>query len=299
MEKRTDWYEHPEYYEAIFGTDTVREVDFLQALSARHGTGGSKWLEPACGAGRLVEEAARRGLKVTGYDISEAMLAHACKRLTPAERRRVKLAPSRMEEFFVPELEGQVDVAHNLVSTFRYLDSEAAALAHLKGTRRLLKPDGVYVLGFHLTDYARTTPEHERWLGKVGKDKVVCNTHEGLPERPARRSPMRNRLRITGPGKDWLIETTWYFRTYDGTQARKLFRDAGLHVVAEYNFDYDLEAPEKRGSRRLDRVFVLKPVPLSDSARPQVEVSAAKSKPAKKRASVKKSAVKKPARKGR
>lgn len=261
MEKRTDWYEHPEYYEAIFGTDTVREADFLQALSARHGTGGSQWLEPACGAGRLVAEAASRGLKVAGYDISEAMLAHARKRLTPAERRRVKLAPSRMEEFFEPSLEGKVDVAHNLVSTFRYLDSEAAALAHLKGTRRLLKPDGIYVLGFHLTDYSRRVPEHERWLGRVGKDKVVCNTHEGLPDRRARRSPMRNRLRITGPGKDWLIETTWFFRTYDAAQAGKLFRDAGLRVVAAYDFDYDLSSPVQRGSRRLDRVFVLRPEP--------------------------------------
>jgi SAM-dependent methyltransferase len=269
MEKRTDWYEHPEYYEAIFGTDTVREVDFLQALSERHGTGGKQWLEPACGAGRLVAEATSRGLKVTGYDISEAMLAHARKRLTPARRRQVKLSVSRMEAFFEPSLEGKVDVAHNLVSTFRYLDSEAAALAHLKGTRRLLKPQGLYVLGFHLTDYARNTAEHERWLGKVGKDKVVCNTHEGLPDRRARRSPMRNRLRITGPGKDWLIETTWFFRTYDAAQANRLFRNAGLRVVAAYDFDYDLSAPVERGSRRLDRVFVLQP---AASEGPVVEV---------------------------
>lgn len=257
MEKRTDWYEHPEYYEAIFGTDTVREVDFLQTLSERHGTGGKLWLEPACGAGRLVAEAASRGLRVVGYDISEAMLAHARRRLTPAQRRKVRLSQSRMEAFAEPSLEGQVDVAHNLVSTFRYLDSEAAALAHLKGTRRLLKPDGIYVLGFHLTDYARSTPEHERWVGRVGKDRVVCNTHEGLPERRLRRSPMRNRLRVTGPGKDWLIETTWYFRTYSAAQAGKLFRDAGLRVLATYDFDYDLASPVLRGSRRLDRVFVL------------------------------------------
>ncbi|MCP3144103.1 class I SAM-dependent methyltransferase [Pyxidicoccus xibeiensis] len=261
MEKRTDWYEHPEYYEAIFGTDTVREADFLQALSARHGTGGRLWLEPACGAGRLVEEAARRGLEVVGYDISEAMLRHARKRLTPAQRRRVRLSQSRMETFFEPSLEGRVDVAHNLVSTFRYLDSEAAAREHLIGTRRLLKPGGIYVLGFHLTDYERFKPEHERWVGQVGKDRVVCNTHEGLPDRRLRLSPMRNRLRITGPGKDWLIETTWYFRTYSGPQARKLFRDAGLRVAAAYDFDYDLDSPVGRGSPRLDRVFVLQPDP--------------------------------------
>jgi SAM-dependent methyltransferase len=259
MEKRTDWYEHPEYYEAIFGTDTVREVDFLQALSQRHGTGGKQWLEPACGAGRLVAEASGRGLQVVGYDISEAMLAHARKRLTPAQRRRVRLAQSRMESFSEPSLEGRVDLAHCLVSTFRYLDSETAAREHLIGTRKLLKPDGIYVLGFHLTDYARSTPEHERWVGKVGKDNVVCNTHEGLPERRARRSPMRNRLRVTGPGKDWLIETTWHFRTYSAPQAGKLFRNAGLRVVAAYDFDYDLDSTVGRGSSRLDRVFILRP----------------------------------------
>ena len=36
---------------------------------------------------------------------------------------------------------------------------------------------------------------------------------------------------VTGPGKDWLIETTWFFRTYNAPQAGKLFRDAGLHLT--------------------------------------------------------------------
>jgi SAM-dependent methyltransferase len=257
MEKRTEWYDHPEYYEAIFGVDTEKEMDFLLAVHQRLGTGGRLLLEPACGAGRLVAEAARRGCQVVGYDFSEKMLAHARARLTPAQRRRVRLYPGRMESFSRPELEGQVDLAFNLVSTFRYLDSEQAALEHLRGTRRLLKPQGLYLLGFHLTDYARTRPEHERWVGHVGADTVVCNTHEGLPDRRLRRSPMRNHLRITGPGKDLLIETSWFFRTYDSAQARRLFRRAGLRVLALYDFDYQADAPRQRGNGRLDTVFVL------------------------------------------
>ncbi|WP_044195757.1 class I SAM-dependent methyltransferase [Hyalangium minutum] len=259
MERRSDWYTHPKYYEAIFGTDTEKEMDFLLGVNQQYGTGGSLWLEPACGAGRLVAEAARRGLEIVGYDISEPMLAHARRRLTPAQRRRIRLSQSRMESFSAPELEGRVDLAFNLVSTFRYLDSEAAARAHLESTRRLLKPKGVYVLGFHLTEYPRTTFERERWVGRVGRDTVVCNTREGLPDRRRRRSPMRNRLRITGPGKDMLIETEWFFRTYDGPQARRLFRLAGLNLLATYDFDYRLEEPLGRGSTRLDRVFILQP----------------------------------------
>jgi SAM-dependent methyltransferase len=257
MERRSDWYTHPKYYEAIFGTDTEKEMDFLLAVNRSHGTGGSLWLEPACGAGRLIAEAARRGLDVVGYDISEPMLEYARRRLAPARRRHVRLFPSRMESFSEPGLEGRVDLAFNLVSTFRYLDSEAAARAHLESTRRLLKPQGVYALGFHITDYARTVPEHERWVGRAGRDTVVCNTREGLPDRRLRRSPMRNRLRITGPGKDLLIETDWFFRTYDLTQARRLFRSAGLRLLATYDFDYHVDAPLRRGSTRLDRVFIL------------------------------------------
>jgi SAM-dependent methyltransferase len=259
MEKLSDWYDHPEYYEAIFGTDTAREMDFLLEVNRRYGTGGKRLLEPACGAGRLVAEAARRGCSVVGYDISEKMLAHARERLTPTWRRRVRLYTSRMEDFYRPELEEQVDLAFNLVSTFRYLDSEQAALSHLESTRRLLKPEGLYVLGFHLTDYTRKHPEHERWVEHLGKDTVVCNTREGLPDRRLRRSTMRNRLRITGPEKDLLIETHWYFRTYDLTQARRLFRGAGLQVVAVYDFDYQVDAPRKRGEIRLDSIFVLRP----------------------------------------
>jgi SAM-dependent methyltransferase len=261
MERRSDWYAHPKYYEAIFGTDTEKEMDFLLAVNRVHGTGGALLLEPACGAGRLVAEAARRGLEVVGYDISEPMLEHARRRLSPARRRQIRLFQSRMESFSAPELECRVDLAFNLVSTFRYLDSEAAARAHLESTRRLLKPEGVYVLGFHLTDYARTTFERERWVGRVGRDTVICNTREGLPDRSLRHSPMRNRLRITGPGKDMLIETEWFFRTYDLAQARRLFRAAGLRVLATYDFDYRLDTPVQRGSPRLDRVFILQPDP--------------------------------------
>jgi SAM-dependent methyltransferase len=267
MERRSDWYTHPKYYEAIFGTDTEKEMDFLLGVNRVHGTGGSLWLEPACGAGRLVAEAARRGLDLVGYDISEPMLEHARRRLTPAQRRRVRLFQSRMESFSAPELEGRVDLAFNLVSTFRYLDSEAAARAHLESTRRLLRPGGVYALGFHLTDYPRSTFERERWVGRVGRDTVICNTREGLPDRRRRRSAMRNRLRITGPGKDLLIETEWFFRTYDGPQARRLFRSAGLRVLATYDFDYRLDAPLGRGSTRLDRVFILQPESSSEASR--------------------------------
>lgn len=259
MKRLEDWYEHPEYYEAIFGADTLQEMDFLLALNRRFGTSGRCFLEPACGAGRLIAEGARRGLRMVGYDLSPAMLAYARARLSPAERRRVRLYQARMESFAPAEWRGKVDLAYSLVSTFRYLESEEAAFQHLRGTRALLKPGGLYVIGFHLTHYARTKHEHERWVGKHGRARVVCNTREWPPDRRRRRSRMRNRLRITGPGKDWLIETEWFFRTYDEAQIHALLARAGFKAVAVYDFDYRIDHPLPPDTDRLDRVFVLRP----------------------------------------
>ena len=258
MERRHDWYEHPKYYEAIFGTDTDRELDFLLALGERYGNGGRRWLEPACGAGRLIEAAARAGLSITGYDASEKMLAHARTRLNGALAKRVKLARGRMESFAPASLIGKVDLAFNLVSTFRYLLREEDAVGHLDCVRRMLAPGGIYVLGFHLTDYLRTIDERERWIGRVGAERVVCNTREGLPEARRRVAPMRNRLRVRGPGKDWRIETDWEFRTYDRRQFRKTLAAAGLTPAVEFDFDYDLSRPKRRSDGRLDVVWVLR-----------------------------------------
>lgn len=259
MKRFKDWYRHPKYYEAIFGTDTAREMDFLDVVNQSHGNGGNTFLEPACGAGRLIQEGAGRGHVMVGYDVSEEMLAFAEARLSPSQKRRVHLYRDRMETFCPKRWQGRVDLAFSLVSTFRYLESEEAALAHLKATRRLLRPDGLYVLGFHLTDYARRGYEHERWVEHVGSERVVCNTREWPPDRRARRTRMRNRLRIEGAEGAFVIETEWFFRTWSDVEAEALFEKSGFELVGLYTFECDPSAPIGWDSNRLDRVMVLAP----------------------------------------
>ncbi len=95
--------------------------------------------------------------------------------------------------------------AFNLVSTFRYLDSEKAALAHLEGTRRLLKPEGLYASASTSRTTSGERPEHQRRVECLGKDTGAQHPR-GAAGPASRRSKMRNRLRITGPEKDLLIE---------------------------------------------------------------------------------------------
>lgn len=256
-DRLTDWYRHPQYYEAIFGTDTEREMDFLEQVNAWFGTGGRTFLEPACGAGRLIAAGVRRGYTMVGYDVSPEMLEHARERLEPSERRRVHLSLDRMESFCPARWQGRIDLAFSLVSTFRYLDSEEAAVAHLRATHRLLEPGGVYVLGFHITDYRRDTVEHERWVGRAGRETVVCNTREWPPERRKRRSRMRNRLRISGPRGTFLIETEWYFRTWNEAEVDRLLEKTGFELLGLYDFETKIDQPLPLDTNRLDRVMVL------------------------------------------
>jgi len=251
-----DWYATPVYYDIVFDADTRREADFLEALHALHGRArGRRALEPACGSGRLVVELARRGWRVTGTDLSASMLGFARRRLR-AEGLRATLRAADMAAFAE---RGRFDLAHCLVSTFKYLASEEAARSHLECVARALAPGGVYVLGFHLTDYAETRRQRERWVAERDGVRVVCNIQGWPADRRRRTEEVRSRLVVHENGALKRSETCWTFRTYDARQARRLLRAVpALEHVATYDFTYDLAAPRELDDAQLDVVLVLR-----------------------------------------
>ena len=63
------------YDDNVFTRNTLREVDFL--LEELHVPAGARILDVGCGTGRHSVELARRGYRMTGLDLSAAMLARA------------------------------------------------------------------------------------------------------------------------------------------------------------------------------------------------------------------------------
>ncbi len=256
-----DWYETPLFYEIVFDEDTATEATFLEIMHLRHGRGAAKSrtvLEPACGSGRLIRELASRGWKAWGFDASPEMLAHAREQLEAA-RLSATLWEDHMESFEVPGHQC-FDLAHCLVSTFKYLLTEEDALGCLRRVAGALKPGGLFVLGLHLTDYANPAITHERWVASRDGIEVVCNTRTWPADRRARTEALRTRLRITLPdGEVRRQETCWNFRTYSVAQLRSLLRKVPeLDLEACYDFHYDPEAPRKLNDRHADLVAVLK-----------------------------------------
>jgi SAM-dependent methyltransferase len=253
-----DWYETPRWYDLVFDADTEREADFLEEILEVHGESpGRRVLEPACGSGRLVAELARRGWQVSGFDASDAMLEHARERLA-AEGLAARLTRGRLEEVRV---RGRFDLAHCLVSTFKYVLDEEGARAHLAGVARALRPGGLYVLGLHLTEYASSRMQCERWVVEEDGLRVVCTTRTWPADRRRRRERMRTRLTVTEGARVRRTETNWEFRTYGPRQLRALLRSVPeLELVAVHDFHYDLDLTrELEGGRGVnDAVLVLR-----------------------------------------
>lgn len=253
---KIDWYDTPRYYDIVFDVDTKLECDFLEAMADRHGaTRGRRALEPACGSGRLVAELSRRGYAVTGFDKNHHMLAYARKRLADAGLR-ARLCGRELDDFrFAPRF----DLAHCLVSTFKYLLSERSARRHLECTARALKGGGIYVLGLHLSQYDSSSKTRERWVARRHGATVTCNTQFWPPDRRRRIERVRTRLTVRERGSTARFETSWLFRCYDARQLRRLLRSVpAFEHVATYDFTYDVDKTRDLSDEQLDVVLVLR-----------------------------------------
>lgn len=254
-----DWYDTPLYYDLVFDVGTVEEADFLEAAHSRWALPagrGRRVLEPACGSGRLVVELARRGWRVQGSDLSRPMLDHAAERLAGAGLQ-AKLSVQDMSDLRLGA--ARFDLAHCLVSTFKYLLDEKTAEAHLRGVAEALRPGGIYVLGFHLTDYEDDRRNRERWVVERGRTRVVCNIQGWPPDRKRRREAVRSRLVVHEGERELRSETSWEFRTYDAAQVRRLLRRVPeLEHVATRDFNYRIDEELDLDGEHLDVVLVLR-----------------------------------------
>lgn len=261
--EQSDWYDHPHYYDIVFDGDTSREADFLEDVFAEHGHGGRqrRVLEPACGSGRLLAEFARRGWKATGFDLNERMLAYARTRPVRAGAPGLRVFPARLESF--PPC-GPVDLAHCILSTFKYVLTGKGAASHLRLVARSLVRGGLYVLGIHLTDYRRRTTDREQWTGEKDGVRVASDTWTSPADRKSRRERLRNRMVVHEPGPQGRprvrrIETHWECRTYDARQLRALIgRAPELEIVACYDFNHDILLRRGFDDEKEDLVVVLR-----------------------------------------
>ena len=228
------FYDCPQWYDIVHALGTAAEVDQLERINETFGTGGRRWLEPACGTGRFLRVLARRGYKTVGYDTSPAMLEYAPARLA-ARGQRAALALGDMATFTRP---GAFDFAFNLINTFRHLLEPLHALNHLNAVARSLRPGGVYLLGIDLADYDDPEQGEQVWTARRGRCKVRHLTFNVPPNRRTRRERIVNRLIVDRPSGRECFESQYVLRSYNLPEWLNLLEESDLHCAASFDFDW-------------------------------------------------------------
>lgn len=249
-------YDYPAYYDAIFGAEWKAEFEFLVGCFERYTDGPvDRVFEPACGTGRLLYRLAKAGYDVGGLDLNPRAIAY-CQQRLKRHGLTADLVIGDMADF---SLDRPVDAAFNLINSFRHLDSDAAAIAHLGCVAAAVRPGGLYLLGLHLTPTGCPPMEEESWSARRGSLKV--RSHLRTTERNVRRRTERIELvfDVEKPSQRLRLRDEFIFRTYTWQQMNALIDAAGEWEIAEtFDFRYRLEQPLEMDAGSEDVVYVLR-----------------------------------------
>jgi SAM-dependent methyltransferase len=136
------------------GTDSSREqflsvgamtAGLVRQLAERHGGDGVRsgtWLDFGCGSGRVARHLVSSGVvgSMIGVDV-DADAIRWCSRNLPGRFLAIEPRPP------MPVAESSIDLVY-CISVFTHLD-EAAQFEWLAEVRRVLRPDGVFVVSTH------------------------------------------------------------------------------------------------------------------------------------------------------
>jgi SAM-dependent methyltransferase len=249
-------YDYPAYYDLVFGSDWKAEYDFLlQVFEEFAPAKTERVFEPACGTGRILYRLADQGFEVSGLDLNPRAVDFCNKRLVK-HGYPASVICGDMSDFRLPK---KVDVAFNMINSFRHLLSEQMAEAHLKCVAESLRPGGLYVLGLHLTPTAGTPMTEESWSARRGN--LAINTHLATLDLDRRKRTERCRMQldIYTPTDRKQIVDELVFRTYTAEQIERLLERVPQFEVAElFDFSYRIDRPIEIEPETQDVVFILK-----------------------------------------
>jgi len=249
-------YDHPKYYDLVFGADCAAEQKFIRRCGQEFAKGKiRKLFEPACGTGRLLVHLAKHGYEIAGIDLNAKAIEFCNNRL---ERQGIKGRAwvADMSDFETPK---QYDLAFNTINSFRHLATEQQSLGHLRSMGGVVRSGGLYLLGIHLTPTAAAPSETESWQARRGN--LAVNTHMWTIDRNRRKRVERFGIRfdIHTPSRSWQIEDILVLRSYTADQMQRLIRASECwECVETFDFSYQSDEPIVVDAGTEDVVYVLR-----------------------------------------
>ena len=140
VEKFRFFEKNPELYEQSFDYRAINtQVKFLDKVFSKNKA--KTILDIACGHTPQGRRLAKLGYKVSGIDLSDALLNLATKR-AEQEDVKIKLYKRNMKRFDI----GKFDAAYILFSSILHLYKSKDLVSHFKAVNKNLKKDGLYII---------------------------------------------------------------------------------------------------------------------------------------------------------
>jgi SAM-dependent methyltransferase len=243
-------YADPSIYDILHASGTADDVDALQRIEACFCAGApNRWLEPACGSGRYLRLAVRRGKSVVGFDLEERMIVYAqesAERRETTDRQHLFVADMRS---FADKVEPQsIGLAFNLINTIRHLETDHDLIEHFEQVGRCLDYCGVYAVGISLSAYGLEMPSEDVWTGKRGQCEVSQVINYIPPtDIKARSEQIYSHLTVTRPSGEEHIPSSYELRTYNEQQWRDAIEKSMLKVIGIVDQAGDPTEPEEPG----------------------------------------------------
>jgi SAM-dependent methyltransferase len=232
-------YADPAVYDILYTPGTAQETDALQevekALSASPLQADRLWLEPACGTGRYLRTAARRGRTCVGFDRDPGQLEYARSRqprVTPISYFQADMIDFRAACGLST---GVVDFACNPVNSLRHLSTDVDMLAHFQQMAEVLKPGGIYVVGISLLDEGGMLPEEDLWVARRGSCQVSQLVNYLPPEPGTRMEKVISHLTVTRPRGSDHFDDSYDLRTYTHRQWLELIGRSALRHLGSFD----------------------------------------------------------------
>ena len=156
-------------------------VDFYMQLLAREGLKPRTAVDLACGTGSVTAILAKKGLKVTGVDLSEDMLTVAQQKTTELENQPLFLRMP-LQELYLPRA---VDMAVCALDSLDYITDPDDCAEAIRRVYRALNPGGIFIFDvntpekLHAMDGQVFLDEDEDvycvWRGEFDHQTNICS----------------------------------------------------------------------------------------------------------------------------